>query len=66
MLAIGRPIGRLRTPSATALISPTTANVVLSVGPYPFSTRSGRPAASTARNGPGDTASPPTISVFKL
>ena len=60
VLASGRPIGMLVVPGATSAIRCHAAKVVVSVGPYPFTSRSGAPCASTSPAQRGSTASPPT------
>ncbi|GMU03723.1 hypothetical protein KH5H1_78460 [Corallococcus caeni] len=62
MLDSGLPMGTVTAPAGTCFTSCHEANVVLSVGPYTWTSFPDIPAASAARIAPGSTASPPTWS----
>ena len=61
VLARGPPMGMVHASSSTSRTGCQVAKVVLSVGPYTCSSRSGPPASRTARTLDGSTASPPNI-----
>ena len=61
VLPIGRPSGMLRASAPTSCTSCVSANVVVSVGPYPFRRCCGGPSRSTRPITFGSSASPPTM-----